>query len=82
MTNEAKERAERKVVEAKREAISKARMQPKLPEEEEALARRYGAMDLGERAYNILLDLMMIEPHVDPESADYDHSNDNQFVEL
>ena len=32
----------------------KARQQPKSPEEEAALAAKYGAMDLEERAFTIL----------------------------
>lgn len=67
-------------MEAKREAVVRARMQPKLPEEEKALASRYGSMDAQERAYNILLDLGLIQLHVDPESDAYDHSNDDELA--
>ena len=35
-------------------AIMKARMQPKSPEEEALLAAKYGAMDLGEKAFAFL----------------------------
>jgi len=42
-----------------------ARNQPKPPEEEAALAARYAAIsDLGERAFQIIVDLGMIEVHV------------------
>ncbi len=68
-------------MEAKREALAMKRMQPKLPEEEAALASRYGAMDAQERAYNILLDLGLIQLHEDPDSDTYDHSKDDEFVE-
>jgi hypothetical protein len=39
-----------------------ARQQPKLPEEEDGLKDKYGAIDdVGERAYEILLDLGLVE---------------------
>lgn len=47
--------------EAVRAALAKKRKQPKSPEEEAALASKYGAMEPSERAYNILVDLEMIE---------------------
>ncbi len=83
----AERRAEREALEAKlaemeakREAIAKARMQPKLPEEEKAIADRYGEMDLKERAFNILADLGLIELHDDPDSVSYDNSSDEELV--
>lgn len=53
----------------------------KSPEDEEALQEKYAAMDPEERAYNILLDLDMIAVTPDPESADYDHSNDDELAQ-
>lgn len=49
-------------------------------ESEAALAARYGAMDLEERAYNILYDLGMIDETPDPDSEDYDSSKDDELV--
>lgn len=75
---------ERKALEAKlaeMEELQKKRQQPTLPAEQEALSKRYGEMNSEERAYNILLDLGLIELHPDPESDDYDHSNDDEFAE-
>lgn len=40
-------------------------------------AARYGEMDIEDRAYNILIDLGMVEVTPDPESPDYDNSNDD-----
>lgn len=41
-----------------------ARQQPRLPKEEEELKDKYGAIpDVGERAYEILLDLGLVEKH-------------------
>jgi hypothetical protein len=37
-------------------------------------------MELGERAFNILVDLGIVELNPDPESKDYDSSADNEFV--
>ena len=37
-------------------------------------------MDLEERAYNILLDLGSIALTPDPDSSDYDHSNDDELA--
>ncbi len=36
--------------------------------------------DLGEKAFNILLDLGMIERSRDPDDINYDHSDDNEYV--
>ena len=41
---------------------------------------KFDSMDLGERAFSILVDLGLIDIHPDPESSDYDHSNDDEFV--
>jgi trigger factor len=57
---------------------SKAIQQPKSEAEKKALSERYASMDLEERAFNILLDLGMIELTPDPDSPDYDHSNDHE----
>ena len=66
---------------AKKEAAKiGALRQPKSPEVEAELAARYGAMDLEERAFNILLDLGMIDDSPDPASPDYDDSRDDEFV--
>ena len=58
-----------------------ARKQPKSGEEEKILADRYGAMELGERAFAILVDLGMVEISPNPSSPDYDSSRDNEYVE-
>ena len=42
------------------------RQQPKSPEEERLLKERYGGMELEERAFNILVDLGMVDLHSDP----------------
>lgn len=60
--------------------IAEARRQPKSEEEEKALAERYGVMGDEERAFNILVDLGMIELTPDPESPDYDHSTDDELA--
>lgn len=62
-------------------AVMKARSQPKSPEDEAALAARYGAMDLEERAFSILADLGMIELHLDPDDPDRDTSHDDDDME-
>jgi outer membrane biosynthesis protein TonB len=41
----------------------------------------YGSMDLEDKAFNILVDLGMVDETPDPDSPDYDHSNDDEFVE-
>ena len=42
--------------------FAKARSQPKSPSEEEMLRQKYGAItDVGERAFQILVDLGMVE---------------------
>jgi len=68
-------------VTSREELIAEARKQPKSPEEEKALQEKYGAiMNLGERAFQILLDLWMIELTPDPDSPDYDHSEDDEIA--
>merc|ERR1712129_150703 len=61
------------------ERIKKAREQPKSVEEEKELATRYSRMDLEERAFNILLDLGMIEINPDPDDPDYDDTDDDKL---
>ena len=53
---------------------------------EEALAskvpsRDYASMEVGERAFYVLLDLGLITLTPDPDSPDYDHSTDDEFAE-
>ena len=50
--------------------------QPKSEEDEEALAAKYAAMPPDERAFNILLDLGMVELTPDPDSPDYVDDDD------
>mmetsp|Transcript_14761 Transcript_14761/g.27763 ORF Transcript_14761/g.27763 Transcript_14761/m.27763 type:complete len:695 (+) Transcript_14761:152-2236(+) len=60
--------------------IAEARRQPKSPEEDKVIAERYAAMDIDERAFQILLDLGMIELTPDPDSPDYDPSEDENLA--
>lgn len=70
-----KARAERE------QAIIEARKQPKSPEEEKALATKYGGIDdLGERAFAILTDLGIVSSTPDPSSSDYDASHDDEIA--
>jgi len=62
-------------------AVMKARQQPKSAEEEAALASKYGAMDLEERAFSILTDLGMIDLNPDPEDPNRDTSKDDDDME-
>ena len=62
-------------------AAMKARQQPKSAEEEAALASKYGAMDLEERTFSILVDLGMIELNPDPEDPNRDSSKDDDDLE-
>eukprot|EP00984_Skeletonema_dohrnii_P035207 scaffold34685_cov128-Skeletonema_dohrnii-CCMP3373.AAC.1 len=62
-------------------AVMKARQQPKSAEEEAALASKYGAMDLEERAFSILTDLGMIDLNPDPEDPNRDRSKDDDDME-
>merc|ERR1711966_556714 len=61
--------------------VMKARQQPKSTEEEASLAGKYGAMELGERAFAILADLGMIDLHPDPDDPSRDTSKDGEDVE-
>jgi len=49
-------------------------------EAEKARIESYGAMSADERAFNILLDLGLIQASPDPDSEDYDHSNDDELA--
>jgi len=72
--------------EAEAKAAAEAEAKAKATAEAEAKALKqkkekdYAAMDPEERAYNILLDLGMIESNSDPDSPDYDHSNDDELA--
>lgn len=68
-----------KSVETEEEKIANAQKQPKAPDEEKELAERYGDMSLEERAFNILLDLGMIESSPDPDDPSYDSSGDDDL---
>jgi len=61
-------------------AIVEARQQPKTPEVEKALAEKYAALEAGERAFAILIDLGIVDISPDPDSKDYDSSSDDQFA--
>ena len=52
--------------------IVQARQQPKSNEEEQELQEKYGSMDLEERAFNILVDLGMVDLHSDPDGEGED----------
>jgi len=41
----------------------------------------FDSMDLEDKAFNILVDLGMVDKTPDPDSPDYDHSKDDEFVE-
>mmetsp|Transcript_31391 Transcript_31391/g.91998 ORF Transcript_31391/g.91998 Transcript_31391/m.91998 type:complete len:667 (+) Transcript_31391:133-2133(+) len=41
----------------------------------------YGSMDLEDKAFNILVDLGMVDKSPDPDSPDYDNSKDDEFAE-
>ncbi|KAL9183757.1 hypothetical protein ACHAXT_004613 [Thalassiosira profunda] len=62
-------------------AVMKARQQPKSAEEESALAAKYGAMGLEEKAFTILADLGMIELNPDPNDPNRDTSKDDEDME-
>merc|ERR1712071_249315 len=69
-------------IEAKQQAILEARRQPKSEAEEKAIADRYAAMESWEeRAFNILLDVGMIEQTPDPDDPEYDAEYDNELFE-
>jgi len=60
--------------------VEKARQQPKSMEEEQKLQEKYGDMDLEERAFNILVDLGMVNLHADPDSTLEWDEEDNAFM--
>ena len=81
------ETAERERVQAlleeaanRKAVILEARQQPKSAEVEKALAERYGAMGLQERAYTILVDLGIVSVTPVPGSKDYDASLDDEIA--
>ena len=43
--------------------------------------RDYASMEIGERAFYVLLDLGLIALTPDPDSPDYDHSKDDEFAD-
>lgn len=68
--------------EARQQAILEARRQPKSEAEEKVVADRYAAMDSWEeRAFNILLDIGMVEKTPDPDDPDYDAEYDDDICE-
>lgn len=72
-----KEEEEDKPAEAK---LEEAAEQPASPEDEEVTSERYGEMDPEERAYNILVDLGMVDLTPDPDSPGYDDSQDDEIA--
>jgi len=58
--------------------IGQAKDQPKSIDEEQMLKEKYGNMDLEERAFNILVDLGMVDLHSDP--ADLEENDDDDFM--
>ena len=59
--------------------IERARKQPKSLEEELLLKEKYGAMGLEDRAFNILVDLGMVDLHSDPGSLEWEDSDDDDI---
>ncbi len=62
-----------------------ARKQPKSPQEEQELKEKYGSMEIEERAFNILVDLGMVELNPDPAPLEWeetDESDDSENVFL
>ena len=58
--------------------IALARQQPKSTEEERRLMEKYGNIeDLEERAFNILVDLGMVDLHSDPSSLMLESEEDD-----
>jgi len=74
---EAASKEEDKPAEAK---LEEAAEQPASPEDEEVTSERYGEMDPEERAYHILVDLGMVNLTPDPDSPDYDDSQDDEIA--
>ena len=65
---------------AKAKATEEAKVKAASETDPDAVAAKYAEMPLEERAYNILLDLGMIELTPDPDSPDYDSTNEDEFV--
>lgn len=61
-------------------AIANARRQPKSLEEEAVLAAKYGAMDLEQMAFTILVDLGMVDLNIDPDDPNRDTSKDDEDI--
>ena len=53
----------------------------KAPVPATAVEKDYTSMDEGERAFNILVDLGMVDLTPDPDSPDYDSSKDDEIAE-
>jgi Tfp pilus assembly protein FimV len=68
-------------MEARRDAIKEALRQPKSQEEDKIISLRYANMSAKERAFNILLDLGLIELSPDPEDPNYYPGNDEDYNE-
>ena len=45
-------------------------------------SRDYASMEVGERAFHVLLDLGLITLTPDPDDPDYDHSQDDEFADF
>jgi hypothetical protein len=60
--------------------LEEAAEEPASPEDEEVTSERYREMDPEERAYNILVDLGMVALTPDPDSPDYDDSQDDEIA--
>ena len=45
-------------------------------------SRDYASMEVGERAFHVLLDLGLITLTPDPDDPDYDHSKDDEFADF
>lgn len=61
--------------------VEEARKQPKSAEEERKLKEKYGNMDLEDRAFNILVDLGMVDLHAEPDPMlVWDEHDENAFM--
>mmetsp|Transcript_22367 Transcript_22367/g.46396 ORF Transcript_22367/g.46396 Transcript_22367/m.46396 type:complete len:457 (+) Transcript_22367:62-1432(+) len=58
-----------------------ARKQPKSPQEEQELKEKYGSMEIEERAFNILVDLGMVELNPDPAPIEWEENDDSDDSE-
>jgi membrane protein involved in colicin uptake len=65
----ATKREQDELLAARLTSILRARSQPKPREEEDEIASRYGAMEARDRAFNILVDLGMVETTSEPSLA-------------